>query len=46
MKRRSLQTFTIVAVFAFLMLVIADCFAANAVPNSQVKAVRGEQRRL
>lgn len=40
MKKRSLQFFSILAVFAFLMLVAADGFAAKAAPNHQVKAVQ------
>lgn len=40
MKKKALQVLTIVAVFAFLMSVSAECFAAKAAPNNQVKAVQ------
>jgi peptidoglycan hydrolase-like protein with peptidoglycan-binding domain len=40
MKERALQVLSIVCACAILLASTADCFAAKAAPNNQVKAVQ------
>jgi N-acetylmuramoyl-L-alanine amidase len=40
MKEKAAQVLAIVCVCTVLMVFTADCFAAKAVPNNQVKAVQ------